>query len=106
MKHAPIARREFLRVGGVLMIAAAAPNAIAKPRRRARFNWKLHPPEEVGMSAAGLEGIRAAVQKHIDNNNLPGAVTAVARHNKLVWYEAQGLSDVQTNAPMRKDDIF
>jgi CubicO group peptidase (beta-lactamase class C family) len=104
--HAPIVRREFLRRGAVLMLAAAVPCAIAKSRSRARFDWKLHRPQEVGMSAGGLEGIRAAVQKHIDNHNLPGAVTVVARHNKVVWYEAQGLSDVQSNGPLRKDDIF
>ncbi|MEO7383307.1 MAG: serine hydrolase domain-containing protein [Novosphingobium sp.] len=58
------------------------------------------------MSSAGLEGVRAAVQKHIDNHNLPGAVTVVARHNKLVWYEAQGVRDPQTMEPLRKDDLF
>lgn len=58
------------------------------------------------MSEVGLQGIRAAVQKHIDNHNLPGAVTVVARHNKLVWYEAQGVRDPETMAPLRKDDLF
>jgi CubicO group peptidase (beta-lactamase class C family) len=58
------------------------------------------------MSRAGLEGVRAAIQKHIDANEITGAVTAVARHGKLAWYEAQGVRDVATGAPMRKDDLF
>lgn len=58
------------------------------------------------MSRAGLEGIRAVVQKHIDNHNLPGAVTVVARHNKLVWYEAQGVRNVETMESLHKDDVF
>lgn len=106
MSHFPIARREFLRLGAIAAIASAAPSIVAQPRSRAHFDWKLRRPEEVGLSAAGLEVIRAAVQKNIDNNKLLGAVTVVARRNKLVWYEAQGVSDVQTKAPMRKDDIF
>lgn len=106
MSYVPVARRDFLRMSVASMAAAALPNAIAQPRKRGRFDWKLHRPEEVGMSTAGLEGIRAVVQKHIENNNLPGAVTAVSRHNKLVWYEAQGFSDIQAKTPMRKDDIF
>ncbi|HSV54266.1 MAG TPA: serine hydrolase domain-containing protein [Burkholderiaceae bacterium] len=70
------------------------------------FDWALHPAEEAGLSRSGLDGLRTAVQKHIDNNQLTGAVTAVARHNKLVWHEAQGLNDLQAGTPMRKDDLF
>lgn len=100
------ARREFLKLGAVLTVAAGASPALRAASRKDRFDWKLHAPEEVGMSRAGLEGIRAAIQKNIDNKVIPGAVTAVARHNKLVWYEAQGVSTVETNAPLHKDAIY
>ena len=91
---------------GAGLAAAWAPQALAQAKRPATFNWILHKPEEVGMTRAGLDGVKAAIQKHIDDKDLTGAVTAIARHNKLVYYEAQGVRDVETGAPMRKDDIF
>ncbi|HEV2597850.1 serine hydrolase domain-containing protein [Sphingopyxis sp.] len=70
------------------------------------FGWTLQPPAAAGMTEAGIEGIRAAIEAHIKANDLSGAVTAVARHGKLVWYEAQGLRVVEDGTPMRKTDIF
>ena len=99
-------RREVLGFGAGLAASAFAGAAMAQAKRPATFNWTLHKPEEVGMSSAGLQAVKATIQKHIDNNNLTGAVTAIARRNKLVYYEAQGVRDVETRAPMRKDDIF
>jgi CubicO group peptidase (beta-lactamase class C family) len=101
-----LARREFLKLGAVLTVGAGTPQVLRADSRKDRFDWTLHAPEEVGMSRAGLEGIRAAIQKNIDNKVIPGAVTAVARRNKLVWYEAQGVSTVETNTPLRKNDIY
>ena len=58
------------------------------------------------MSRTGLEAIRAAMQKNIDEHRIPGVVSALVRHNKLVWYEAQGWRDPVARIPMGKDDIF
>ncbi|GGL35403.1 serine hydrolase domain-containing protein [Caulobacter rhizosphaerae] len=80
--------------------------AAAGPRGRGRFDWRLHRPEEAGLSAAGLQGVRASVQKYIDSDQLTGAVTVIVRRNKLVWFEAQGVRDLETREPLRKDDIF
>jgi len=101
-----LARRDFLRVGAALTVGALTPKVWAAASPEAKFDWTLHAPDEAGMSSAGLEGIRAAIQKNIDDKVIPGAVTAIARHNKLVWWEAQGVRDVETGAPMAKDDIF
>jgi CubicO group peptidase (beta-lactamase class C family) len=103
MNHHAIDRRGLLAAG--LALGVTAP-AFAQGRRPATFNWTLHKPEEVGMTRAGLDGVKAAVQKHIDNGDITGAVTAIARKNKLVHYEAQGVRDPETKAPMRRDDIF
>jgi CubicO group peptidase (beta-lactamase class C family) len=99
-------RRALLGSGVGLATAAWGGMAAAGPRGRGRFDWRLHRPEEAGLSAAGLQGVRASVQKYIDDNQLTGAVTAIVRRNKLVWYEAQGVRDVATGAPLRKDDLF
>lgn len=99
-------RRRLLGLGAGLATGLVAPAALGRTQRPATFNWTLHKPEEVGMTRAGLEAVKAVIQKHIDANTITGAVTVVARRNKLVHYEAQGVRDVETQAPMRKDDIF
>lgn len=101
-----ISRRSFLQLGAVAGMGALMPQVLLADIRTDKFDWKLHSPEEVGMSRAGLDGIRALIQKAIDDKRIPGTVTAIARHDKLVFYEAQGVRDVATGAPMRKDDIF
>lgn len=107
-----ITRREALGLGLALGVAGCAPKATKELERMtiagpsATFDWKLHAPEEVGMSRAGLENVRAAIQKYVDKNEITGAVGAIARHNKLVWHEAVGVRDVTTREPMRKDDLF
>lgn len=92
-------------MGASFAAIGAAPAAVARVHGHF-FDWKLYPPANAGMSMAGLDGVRAAIQKHIDSNDLTGAVTAIARHNELVWFEAQGVRNVETGAPMRRDDIF
>ncbi|MFC4312050.1 serine hydrolase domain-containing protein [Steroidobacter flavus] len=107
-----ITRRRALGLGLALGVAGCAPKATKELERMtaigrpSMFDWKLHAPEEVGMSRAGLENVRAAIRKYVDKNEITGAVAAIARHNKLVWYEAQGVRDVTTGEPMRKDDLF
>ncbi|MFO0897042.1 MAG: serine hydrolase domain-containing protein [Pirellulales bacterium] len=101
-----LARRDLLKLGVALTTGASLPRLLCAAERDAAFDWTLHPPESVGMSRNGLEKVRAAIQKSIDDKSIPGAVTAIARHNRLVWYEAQGVRDVDAGTPMGKDDIF
>jgi CubicO group peptidase (beta-lactamase class C family) len=101
-----VSRRGVLAMGTSLAALSISPVAFGKSRKNATFDWTLYKPEHTGMSSVGLEGVRAAIQKHIDANDLTGAVTAIARHNKLVWFEAQGVRNPETGEPMRKDDIF
>lgn len=63
-------------------------------------------PEDVGMSSERLLEIDAVVQRHIDAGEIQGAVTAVARHGKIVHFEAYGLMDTDSGRPMEKDAIF
>ncbi|MGI1678469.1 MAG: beta-lactamase family protein [Cellvibrionaceae bacterium] len=62
--------------------------------------------EKVGMSSERLSRIRPAMQKYIDEGLVPGTVTLVARHGKVVHFEAQGYMDAEKTKPMRKDAIF
>ena len=62
--------------------------------------------EQVGMSSQRLAKIATVFKKEIDEGRIPGAVVAVARKGKLVYYESFGSRDKAANAPMSKDSIF
>jgi CubicO group peptidase (beta-lactamase class C family) len=62
--------------------------------------------ETVGMSSKRLERVTAFIKDYIDNSQIAGAVTLVARKGKIVHFEAQGWRDKEANQPMEKDAIF
>jgi CubicO group peptidase (beta-lactamase class C family) len=62
--------------------------------------------EDVGFSTERLARIHEAVAKHIEQKDVSGAVTIVARRGKIVHFEAQGLADIASKKPMMKDSIF
>ena len=63
-------------------------------------------PESVGFSAERLDNLHALIQGEIDQKQLSGAVTILARHGKIVDYRTYGQRDIAANAPMTKDTIF
>ncbi len=63
-------------------------------------------PEEVGFSAERLAQIRLALQQFIIREMAPNIVTLVARHGKIVHFEAQGYMDFQSQKPATVDTIY
>src|ERR1700733_10829895 len=63
-------------------------------------------PEGVGMSSERLARLNNGMKELIDSGRLAGAVTMVARHGKVIEFEAAGNRDLASNSPMRKDSIF
>ena len=63
-------------------------------------------PEQVGVSAERLERIRPAMQDYVDNGNIAGFLTAVARRGKIVHFETIGMQDIENNKPMAADTLF
>jgi hypothetical protein len=63
-------------------------------------------PEEVGLSADRLKRINELIDRRIAAGDISGAVTLVARRGRVVHFEAQGLIDIESKSPMRKDAIF
>jgi len=63
-------------------------------------------PETVGLSGERLSRIHDAMQLHIDAHDVLGAVTLVARNGQVVWFEAQGLTDIEAKKPMQKNATF
>ena len=63
-------------------------------------------PEEVGVSAERLERIRPVMQGYVDDAQLPGFLTVVARRGKIVHFETIGMRDVENKKPVEPDTIF
>src|SRR5580658_846836 len=63
-------------------------------------------PESVGFSSERLERLHALIQDEIDQKQLAGAVTILARHGKIVEYRTYGQRDIANSVPMTKDTIF
>ena len=63
-------------------------------------------PQQVGLSAERLDRISSTAQRFVDEQQLAGAVTMVARRGKVAHFETHGLMDLEARKPMTKDTIF
>jgi len=62
-------------------------------------------PESVGFSSERLKLLDQSMQGMIDNKQLAGIVTVVARHGKVVQQKAYGKADIASDKAMQKDTI-
>jgi len=91
--HATATLFAAVTIGAPLMAQAADPLPRAKP-------------EEVGMSSERLALIAKTVNAEIARDQMPGAVLAIARRGKLVYFETFGYRDKASGAPMTSDAVF
>src|SRR5258706_6459918 len=63
-------------------------------------------PEDVGLSSERLAGLGATLKADIEAGRIPGAVIAIARHGKLVVFDAYGWRDKAAGVAMTTDTIF
>jgi CubicO group peptidase (beta-lactamase class C family) len=63
-------------------------------------------PESVGFSGDRLQNLHSLIQNEIDQKQLAGAVTILARHGKVIDYQTYGQCDTEKSLPMTKDTIF
>src|SRR3984885_12070339 len=63
-------------------------------------------PEEVGLASERLARIGETLKADITAGRIPGAVIAVARHGKLVMFDAYGWRDKAAGVAMTTDTIF
>lgn len=66
----------------------------------------LGKPEEAGMSSERLAEIGKTLNADIAAGRIPGAVIAIARKGRLVYFEAFGFRDKAASVPMTTDTIF
>lgn len=72
----------------------------------ARGHEPLTSPESVGFSTAGLTAFQQAMRALVDEAKLAGVTTLVARHGKVVQFDAYGVQDLESKTPVTKDTIF
>jgi CubicO group peptidase (beta-lactamase class C family) len=75
-------------------------------RAEATADLPIAKPESVGMSAARLARLNDGMQALVTQKRLSGAVTMVARHGKVVAFNAVGQRDIASGSPMQKNSIF
>jgi CubicO group peptidase (beta-lactamase class C family) len=63
-------------------------------------------PESVGFSSERLQKISEFTQRAVDESQHTGFVTMVARHGKIVHFEAVGRYGIDNDKPMDKDALF
>jgi CubicO group peptidase (beta-lactamase class C family) len=66
----------------------------------------LASPESVGFSTDGLKAFQRTMHALVDDAKLAGVTTLVARHGKVVYFDAYGVQDLETKKPVAKDTIF
>ncbi|OFE12598.1 hypothetical protein PHACT_05150 [Pseudohongiella acticola] len=91
----------LLLVGSTLATLAFAPSLVAQERDLSRAS-----PEEVGLSADGVNDLADAMRKEVDEGNLAGVVSALMRNGKLVHLDAYGYQSIADQEPVTEDTIF
>ncbi len=87
-------------------IVPDGPRRSAGWRSRHTLDMTVVNPESAGFSAERIERLHAAMKQVVDNKDLSGMVTILARHGKVVDYWNYGQRDMASGAPMNKDTIF
>ena len=89
-----------------LAALAAALLVLGATRSIAQQDLPRATPETVGVSSPRLQRIGEAIQRHIEEHHIAGAVSLVARKGFVVHYEAHGVKDIESRKPMTRDAIF
>jgi CubicO group peptidase (beta-lactamase class C family) len=89
----------FLVAFGLLLIGRS-------PAVEPTIGLPLAKPAEVGMEDGPLSAIAARMGQFVEQQQVSGAVTLVARQGKIVHLEAVGQADLENKLPMQKDSLF
>src|ERR1051326_7908313 len=100
MNKLHFANRSLALLIGLLLVASTY-QAQPKP-----LDLSVNKPESVGFSQERLERLHTLMQETVDQKQIAGIVTILARHGKVIDYRAYGQKDLTTGAAMTKDAIF
>jgi len=102
LRHSRIA----LGLLAALLFAAGAPRMDARKANKKGADLARSKPEALGFSSERLERLHAVMQQEVDQKQLAGIVTLLARHGQVVEERTYGKKDVASGAPMTPDTIF
>jgi len=105
MTPTPLSRFALALFAGLLLVAGTHPTHAQQPNKKSA-DLAGNKPESLGFSFQRLDRLHAAMQQQVDEKQLPGIVTILARHGKVVEERTYGKKDLATGAPMTKDTIF
>jgi CubicO group peptidase (beta-lactamase class C family) len=88
---------------GALLAGQVATPALAQGKPAVLAPAK---PESLGFSSERLARLDATMKGLVDKGYVPGVVTYVARHGKVVHQSIYGKSDLSTGAPLKEDTIY
>lgn len=89
-----------------LLLASGAYRAQPRQTAGRPLDLTVSKPESVGFSSERLERLHVLMQQTVDQKQIAGIVTILARHGKVIDYGAYGQKDLTTGAAMTKDAIF
>jgi CubicO group peptidase (beta-lactamase class C family) len=90
----------------LLCVLILSAGYVAQPAPAADSPLPTAKPDSVGISGERLALLPQGMKSLVDQGRLAGVVTMVARHGKVVEFDAAGKRDVAANLPMQKDSIF
>jgi CubicO group peptidase (beta-lactamase class C family) len=105
MKNTRLSRFGLSLLAGLLFVASAHQTQAQQANKKSP-DFAENKPEALGFSSERLERLHAAMQREVDQKQLAGVVTILARHGKVVEERTYGKKDIASGAPMTRDTIF
>jgi len=92
-------------LASLVLALSVTPSFAQKPAQHT-VDLTVVKPETVGFSSERLERLHTLMQQTVDQKQIAGIVTILARHGKVVDYRTYGVSDLASGKPIQKDAIF
>jgi CubicO group peptidase (beta-lactamase class C family) len=92
-------------LAGIVLVLGASLSHAQQPAHPST-DIPVTSPEAVGFSPQRLEHLHALMQQAVDQKQIAGIVTILARHGKVIDYRTYGQRDMASGTPMTKDVIF
>ena len=105
MKDTRLSRFALALLGGLLFVAGTHQIQAQQANKKAAKSAE-NKAETLGFSSERLDRLHAVMQREVEEKRLPGIVTILARHGKVVEERTYGKKDIASGAPMTKDTIF
>ena len=102
MKNTRLSRLATPLLTGLLFVASEHQTR-AQQANKQTLNLAGNKPEAFGFSSGRLERLHAAMQREVDQKELAGVVTILARHGKVVEERTYGKKDIASGSPMTRD---